>query len=189
MQSHPTRNYPLSRLFLHFLQFGLFTFGGGSSIVAQIQKTFVEEEKVITSGELLDLVSVARSLPGVMIGNTAVLFGYRMAGIAGSIVCMLGMALPPLAVLTVITSCYAAFNSNPWIIAAMRGIRCSIPPILAVALSGMLNGSFTLPPCILVGVAAFAMYQFLGLSSAWIVVFGAVCGLVISGLKEGGPDL
>ena len=92
----------------------------------------------------------------------------------------------------------------------MRGIRCSIPAILAVALMGMLNGSFTLPPCVVVAVAAFAMYQFLGLSSAWIVVFGAVCGLVISGfyeqlrlrsghlspeedpendIKEGGPDL
>ncbi len=186
---HGPAAYPLSRLFLQFLQFGLFTFGGGSSIVAQIQKKYVEEEKVISSGELLDLVSVARSLPGVMIGNAAVLFGHHMAGIPGSIVCLMGMALPPLAVLTIITGFYGAFSTNPWIIAAMRGIRCSIAPIIAAALAGMLKGSFTLPPCVPVALGAFALYHFLGLSSALIVVFGAACGLVISSFyeKKGGP--
>ncbi len=41
-------------LFFQFMKFGLFTFGGGWSIVAQMQKLYVEQEKVITSEELLD---------------------------------------------------------------------------------------------------------------------------------------
>lgn len=32
-------------LFLQFLQFGLFTFGGGMSIIAQMQKVYVENKK------------------------------------------------------------------------------------------------------------------------------------------------
>ena len=68
-------------LFFQFMKFGLFTFGGGWSIVAQMQKLYVEQEKVITSEELLDLTSVGRSLPGTMIGNVAVLYGYRVAGL------------------------------------------------------------------------------------------------------------
>ena len=70
-------------LFFQFMKFGMFTFGGGWSIVAQMQKLYVEQEKVITSEELLDLTSVGRSLPGTMIGNVAMLYGYRVAGVAG----------------------------------------------------------------------------------------------------------
>ena len=69
-------------LFLQFMKFGLFTFGGGWSIIAQMQKLYVEQEHTITSEELLDLTSVGRSLPGTMIGNVAMLYGYRVAGIA-----------------------------------------------------------------------------------------------------------
>ncbi len=60
-------------LFGQFFQFGCFTFGGGWSIVAQMQKLYVEKEKTITSQELLDITSVGRSLPGTMIGNVAML--------------------------------------------------------------------------------------------------------------------
>ena len=74
-------------LFFQFMKFGLFTFGGGWSIVAQMQKLYVEQEKVITSEELLDLTSVGRSLPGTMIGNVAMLYGYRVAGVAGGMAC------------------------------------------------------------------------------------------------------
>lgn len=51
------------RIFLQFLKFGCFTFGGGLNIIAQMQRLYVDEEKRISSVELLDLTSVARSLP------------------------------------------------------------------------------------------------------------------------------
>lgn len=58
-------------MFRQFLEFGLFTFGGGMSIVAQIQKTYVEEKHLLKNEDILDLTSVGRSLPGTMIGNVA----------------------------------------------------------------------------------------------------------------------
>ena len=124
-------------LFFQFMKFGLFTFGGGWSIVAQMQKLYVEQEKVITSEELLDLTSVGRSLPGTMIGNVAMLYGYRVAGVAGGMACLFGMILPPLAVLAVITQFYTAFQNNLWVAAAMRGIRAAVVPIMISAVLGM----------------------------------------------------
>ena len=48
-------------IFLTFLKFGCFTFGGGWSIVAQIQKEFVEKKHWITDEELLE--GVKRHIP------------------------------------------------------------------------------------------------------------------------------
>ena len=65
------RGKALLALFWEFFQFGCFTFGGGWSIVAQMQRLYVEKRKTITGEELLDITSVGRSLPGTMIGNVA----------------------------------------------------------------------------------------------------------------------
>ena len=99
-------------LFWQFFQFGCFTFGGGWSIVAQMQKLYVEKEKTITSQELLDITSVGRSLPGTMIGNVAMLYGYRVGGVVCGITCVIAMIIPPMAVLSLITYFYTLFREN-----------------------------------------------------------------------------
>ena len=134
-------------LFFQFMKFGLFTFGGGWSIVAQMQKLYVEQEKVITSEELLDLTSVGRSLPGTMIGNVAVLYGYRVAGVAG-------------------------------------GIRAVVVPIMISAVLGMVGSAFRYPPCYAVMLLVIALYLFFNVNCVYLVVIGAVCGLLIAEFYE-----
>jgi chromate transporter len=43
--------------------------------------------------EMLDLMSIAQSSPGAMAVNIAVLVGYRLAGIAGVMVSIVGTIL------------------------------------------------------------------------------------------------
>ena len=93
-------------LFLYFFKIGFYTFGGGWSIVAQIQQEYVQKKGWITDEDLLDITSVGRSLPGLMIGNVSYLFGYHVAGFPGALACLLGISLPSLIVLTVVTWCY-----------------------------------------------------------------------------------
>ena len=114
------------QLFLEFAKFGCFTFGGGWSIIAQMQKLYVEKRKEITSQELLDLASVAKSLPGTMIGNVAMLYGYRVGGLAGGFAAVFGMILPPFAVILVISYFYAAFRANLWVNAALEGMHAAV---------------------------------------------------------------
>ena len=66
---------------LVMLKIGLFTFGGGWSIVAQMQKEFVEKRGWLGEEELLDIVAIGRSFPGIMVVNTAVMLGYRIGGV------------------------------------------------------------------------------------------------------------
>lgn len=172
-------------LFLDFMKFGLFTFGGGWSIVAQMQSRYVEEKKILTQEELLDLTSVGRSLPGTMVGNVAMLFGYRVAGFWGGLACVIGMVIPPMAVLTLITLFYTAVRHNPWVMAAMTGVRCAVVPIMASALVGMVKGAFRWRPCVAVAAVSFGLYLFLNVNCVWLVVIGAVCGLILSKYMEG----
>lgn len=175
----------LAELMWDFMKFGLFTFGGGWSIVAQMQSRYVEGKGTLTQEELLDLTSVGRSLPGTMVGNVAMLFGYRTAGFWGGVVCVFGMVIPPMAVLTVITLFYTAVRHNPWVTAAMMGVRCAVVPIMVSALMGMVKGAFRWRPCVAVMAVSFCLYLFLNVNCVWLVVIGAVCGLIISKYMEG----
>lgn len=174
----------MPRLFWQFFQFGCFTFGGGWSIIAQMQKLYVEKEKTLTSQELLDITSVGRSLPGTMVGNVAMLYGCRVGGIPCGIVCLIAMVLPPMAVLSLITYFYTLFRENPWVMSAMTGVRSSIVPIIASAALGMIDGAFRFPPCVLLALLAAGLYFFFGVSCAALVVTGVICGILISEYYE-----
>lgn len=171
-------------LFGQFFQFGCFTFGGGWSIVAQMQKLYVEKEKTITSQELLDITSVGRSLPGTMIGNVAMLYGYRVGGIGCGILCVIAMIVPPMAVLSVITYFYTLFRDNIWVMSAMSGVRAAIVPIIASAAVNMVKGAFRYPPCFILAALSFALYFFFNVSCVLLVVIGIISGIFICELYE-----
>ena len=171
-------------LLLEFMRFGCFTFGGGWSIIAQMQQLYVEKKKVITSEELLDLTSVAKSLHGTMIANVAMLYGYRAAGLAGGLVCVFGMVFPPLLILIAISFCYNAFRSNYWVVAAMEGMQAAVVPIIASAAINLAKGSVKYPPCLLVLLLSVGLYLFTQVNAIFLVLMGVAAGLLIGEFYE-----
>lgn len=174
----------LVRLMLDFLKIGTFTFGGGWSIVAQMRQLYVEERKVLQDTELLDMISVGRSLPGIMGCNISFLFGYRMAGFFGGAICLLGMVIPPLLILVLVNLFYEAFRNNPWAITAMAGMRAAVVPIIISAAWNMLKGSFKFLPCYAIAALVFVLYLFFNVSCVWLTVLGLVAGIAVSEYYE-----
>lgn len=174
----------LLKLFCTFVKFGCFTFGGGWSIVAQMQEKFVQEQGQLTDEELLDLTSVARSVPGQMVSNVAMLYGYSVCGYPGGVVCVLGLSFMPFLILAGITYCYALLQNNPWVVAAMSGVRAAVAPICLSAVISLMDSAYKFPPCVLMSALAFVLYFFLDLNCIWIVVLGMVFGLLISEIYE-----
>ena len=174
------------RLFVQFLKFGCFTFGGGLNIVAQMQRLYVDEEKKITNVELLDLTGVARSLPGLFVGNVAFLYGYRDSGYPGAFAAIFGMVIPPMIVLSFITYFYTEFHSQATVMSAMTGVRAAVVPIMASAILGLVRGAFPMRICYAVAAAALGLYICLHVNCVWLVAGGAAAGLIISRFWKGG---
>lgn len=173
----------LTKLFFQFLKFGAFTYGGGWSIVGQMQKTYVEEQKIMTTEELVDITGVGRSLPGVMITNVAMIFGYKTAGYIGGLICVLGTIIPPLTILLFITYFYEIVKENYWVIAAMSGMRAAVVPIIICAVRVLFKSSFKLKPCYFVAAVCLIM-SLLDYSCFAQVIFGGVCGLIMCHFNE-----
>ena len=85
----------LFHLFISTLYLSAFTFGGGYVIVSLLKKKFVDEYHWIENDEMLDLVAIAQSAPGAIAVNGAIVVGYKLAGIIGAFVAVIGAIIPP----------------------------------------------------------------------------------------------
>lgn len=172
------------QLFMYYFKIGWFTFGGGWSIVAQMQKDFIEKDHRLTNEDLLDIISMARSLPGTMIGNVAYLFGFREAGVIGGVMAVLGIISPPLIILTVLTFFYTATRDNPWVAAALNGVRAAVAPIIFSAIIKLWKGAFPKKFLYLVfGVTAVLSFYF-KVSAVALILMGVVIGILFGREKE-----
>jgi chromate transporter len=118
------------KLFLSTFTISAFTFGGGYVIVPLMQKRFVKELKWIEEDEMLDLVAIGQTAPGVIAVNTSILVGYRMAGVRGAFIAILGTVLPPLIIITIVSYFYIAFRDNPIIKALLTGMQAGVAAII-----------------------------------------------------------
>ena len=96
-------------LFLSMLKIGAFTFGGGYAMISFFDHEFVENKKWLEKDEFLDLVTVAESTPGPIAINCATYIGYKKAGILGSVMATVGMVLPSLTVIYLISLFFDSF--------------------------------------------------------------------------------
>lgn len=179
-------------LYRYFFRIGWFTFGGGWSIVAQMQTDFVEKEKKIDAQELLDIVSVGKSLPGTMIGNVAYLFGYHQCGIPGGVLAVLGIITPPLIILSVVTLFYRSFRDNVYVARALTGVRAVVAPVILSAVLKLQKAESSLTRAAFYALCAAGCVLSLvfRVSSVLVVLIGVGLGLLLhfrQKRKEGTP--
>lgn len=120
----------LWQLFKATFLLSAFTFGGGFVIVSLMKKKFVEELHWLEEEEMLDITAIAQSSPGPIPINASVILGYRMYGVIGSLVAILGTALPPMVIISVISLFYTQFRSNPIIAIALQVMRAGVAAVI-----------------------------------------------------------
>jgi chromate transporter len=118
------------KLFLSTLYLSTFTFGGGYVIVSLMRKKFVDDYHWIDEKEMMDLTAIAQSAPGSIAVNASILIGYRVAGIPGALLTILGTILPPLLILSVISLFYQAFERNTVVSAALKGMQAGVSAVI-----------------------------------------------------------
>ena len=122
----PSRGSAILSLFLTFMKIGAFTIGGGYAMVPLIEKECVERHPWVTDEEILDMLAIAESTPGVMAVNSATFIGYKVAGFWGSLWATVGVVLPSYLIITVISYFFDLFRQNVWVSYAFEGMRVAI---------------------------------------------------------------
>ena len=169
------------KLFISTFMISAFTVGGGFVIIPLLKSKFVDEYGWMNENESLDLVSIAQSAPGLVAANASIIMGYRMGGFRGTAVALLATILPPLVTLTIISYCYDAFASNPFVRMFLKGMQCGVTAILVnVVLDLVLKQwkkKLVLPLLIMAG--SFIASYFFKANVMQIVLADAIIGLCL----------
>ena len=164
----------LWKIFISTLYLSAFTFGGGYVIVTLMKKKFVDEYHWIGEKEMLDLVAIAQSSPGAI---AVIVVGYKLAGIPGTLVAILGTILPPFAIISVISICYNAFRSNFFVAQMLSGMQAGVGAVIASVTYDM--GAPIVkekdPMSLVILLGAFLAACILEINVIYIVI---VCGLL-----------
>lgn len=165
------------KLFTSTFYLSAFTFGGGFVIIPLMKKKFVDDLQWIKEDEMLNLAAIAQSSPGAVAVNASILLGYRVAGILGALVTILGTILPPLIIISVISLFYTAFRENIVVNAVLKGMQAGVAAVIADVVMNLGGNVIKEKDIIsaLVMVCAFATTFFFKVNVMYIIL---VCGCI-----------
>ena len=175
----------LGKLFFSMMEISAFTFGGGFVIISMMQKKYCDELHWVSEDEVLDMTAIAQSAPGALAVNSAIIFGYRIAGLKGALLSTLATIIPPIVIISVVCMAYNAFASNVIIQTALRVMRAGVAAIIAdVVIDLSKNVIKTKNKLnILLMIAAFAASWFVKVDAIKIILLFIAIGLGMS-LKQ-----
>ena len=170
----------LRALFFSTLYISAFTFGGGYVIVTFMKRKFVDELHWIDEQEMLDMTALAQSSPGAIAVNAAILVGWRVEGLPGMAVAVLGSILPPMVILSVISFVYQAFATNPYVALVLKGMQAGVAAVILDVVCDLGSDVFKTRSVLLIGlmVAAFVASSVFNVNVILIILAATAFGVL-----------
>ena len=107
-----------------YSQLSLLAFGGGNSILPEMQRQVVQVHHWMTAREFASLYAIAQAAPGPnMLISTLV--GWQVAGLPGALVATAGMTFPSCALTLAVSSIWFRFRDANW----RRVVQTGITPV------------------------------------------------------------
>ncbi|MCW5962505.1 MAG: chromate transporter [Bryobacterales bacterium] len=162
------------------------TFGGGSAIMAALQREMVERRQWLTHEQFGVCYGVSRITPGTNIFAFCTGAGWIFGTWRGALLALLAASIPCTGLMMLALVSYQAASGNAWLTAALRGaMAAAIGVILAsiwAVLRPYLDGVHRHRNALLF-VASGVMMIGLGLSPIPILVMAATIGFLLPGRR------
>lgn len=170
----------LRKLFFTTLYISAFTFGGGFVIVTFMKRKFVDELGWINEQEMLDMTALAQASPGAIAVNAAILVGWKVEGLLGMLIAVLGTIIPPMVVLSTISFFYTAFATNLYVALVLKGMQAGVAAVILDVVCGLGGNVLKTKSALYIGlmVAAFVASFVFDVNVIAIILAAAVLGVV-----------
>lgn len=174
----------LFQIFITFLKMGPVTFGGGYAMVPLIEREVVQRHKWIKSGEVTDIISISGSVPGAIVINSATFVGYRLAGVPGAIVAMLGTLIPTFLIIVLLSLFFLSVQDHPMVKAAFVSIRATVVALITYAAIKFGKTALVDKTTLFLILASVLVLLFALMHPVLLIVFGSLLGVVIVFIRD-----
>lgn len=166
-------------LFLVFFKIGTFTFGGGYAMIPLIEKEIIVSKKWVEKEELMNLFSLAQSIPGAIAINSASIIGYKIAKKPGAFFATFGVILPSFIIISFIAMFFDNIADMPVVTAIFQGISgCVIALILVTALK-MAKVSIVDWISLILFLVSIIFVLLTPITPIYVIMLGIIVGLLV----------
>ncbi len=168
----------LLSLALLFTELSLLAFGGGNTILPEMQRAVVQVHHWMSAQEFSALFALAQAAPGpnMMI---VPLIGWQVAGWSGLLVSSLAKFGPSSVVTLIVMGGWKRYKDRPWRQVIQRGL---VPVTVGLVVSsGLLIAKASATTLSLAGVITLCTLLALNkrIHPLWVLAVGAVLGMVL----------
>lgn len=177
----------LLTLFLTFFKLGIFSIGGGPTMLTLIQGEFVEKKKWLDNDELMEMTAIAESTPGPIAINLATYLGYKKGGFLGALVSTLGVIITPFVLMFCISLFLENILSNQAVQYAFMGVKVGVVFLLLKVSFTLIKGvkkdwfGILLLFITTIGMILITIFS-VNFSAIYFILLGAVLGLLVYGV-------
>ena len=166
-------------LFLAFIVIGATAFGGGFAVVPVLDRELIKKRGWITMDEVLDFFTIAQITPGIILVNMATFIGNRRKGIFGGILSTIGIVLPGVSLMLLISLFVQNFAEYPMVQHALAGIRLAVCAIILDTIIRLLKGYLKKYKSLVICVIAFALSAVFSMSPVFIILGAGITGFLL----------
>jgi chromate transporter len=163
-----------------FSQLSLLAFGGGNTILPEMQRQVVEVHHWMTAEDFSALFALGQAAPGPNL-MIVTLVGWHVAGFYGMLVTSLAKFGPSSLVTIAMLHVWDRFKDKPW----RRHVQAGLMPVTAglVAASAALIAHASISNGLLAAITAITAVVALKtkLHPLWLLFGGAIAGLLLLG--------
>ena len=164
-------------LFLFFVKVGSILYGSGYVLLAFLRSDLVERFGWLTEAQLLDAVAIGQVTPGPVF-TTATFIGYILGGTPAALIATAGIFLPAFIFVAISGPLVPKIRRSPRAGAFLDGVNAASLALMAVVTWELSSAAFVDWLTVLLGISSAVLLLRFKLNSAWLVLGGALAGLV-----------
>ncbi len=171
-------------LFTTFFKIGLFTIGGGYAMIPLIENEVVDKKKWVDKAELMDLMAVAQSCPGIFAVNISIFIGHKHSGTRGAFLCALGAIMPSFLIILAIALFFQQFREYKLVNSFFLGLRPAVVALIAAPVFRMAKTAKICRYNIWIPIVAALAIWLLKVNPIYIIIVAAAGGFIWGKVKE-----
>lgn len=175
----------LLQLFWSFFKIGTFTIGGGYAMIPLMEKELVDRHRWLTVEEFMEILALSQTMPGIFAANMATHVGWRLRGILGAVVSVIGNILMPILIILALAMGLRYVQGNPVVEAVFKGVRPVVVALIAAPVFRMAKTAHITRYNFWIPVLAALLIWLLGVSPVWIIVVTGIGGFLYGKFVEG----
>lgn len=167
-------------LFFTFAKIATLVVGGGYAILPVVEESFSKKNNWLTSEELLDMMGLVQTVPGIIACNAAIYVGRRVAGIGGILAAAFGVCLPSVLIILTIAMFFPDLNpENPLLLGAFRGVRACVTALVTMTAFRMAKKVLKSGFEYAVAAVAFVLVLFLKVEPVYVILGAIPFGILM----------